>query len=230
MRRRTLLTALGGVAGVLSGCTGRDGPRGGSETSADPQTDIGERTTDRTASEAADTNTMQSGIPRSVTIDETRDTQLRETFQIATCVRVPKPKVTSEQTARIGVDLENTSQTPQTVTYTRERCGLNIIEGRSQEGKHVSLLLISTEQEWDRVEEDCWVPDGRNLNCGIPARDHQITVDPDERLKWTFRLWAAPEQHGEGVCMPPGTYRFIRTFRQNGEEAPLSFTLSVEAA
>lgn len=224
VRRRTLLAALGGGVGVLSGCNRQNEPEDGSETSADSQTDTGEQTT----SETADKNTMESGIPRSVTIDETPDAQLREAFQIATQIRVSEPRVTSEQTARIGVALKNTSQTSQTVTYTRERCDLNIIEGQSQERENVSLLLVSTEQEWNRVEEDCWVPDGRNLNCGIPARDYQITINPGERLDWTFHLWAVPNQYTEGICMPLGTYRFVRSFRQNGKKAPLSLILSVE--
>lgn len=229
MWRRTVLTTLGAGVMSLAGCSERDGPGtdpGGTEP---PQTDSPASGDDRTTTDTPPEKSMESGIPRTVTPKGRSDEALRDTFDVAADVTVLEPNVTTAHTARIRVSLENTAAQPRTLTYTRETCDLNLIAGRYRRDEGVSLLLVSTEQAWERTESDCWMPDGRNLNCGIPARDHEITIAPDEPLRWTFRLWADPENYRQDACMPLGTYRFERRFRREDTEAALSFALSVDS-
>lgn len=228
MWRRTVLTTLG--AGVISvaGCSGLDGSANDPPGTDTPPTDTVSGD-DRTTTDTPTEEPMESGIPRTVTLESRSDEDLRDTFDVAADVTVLEPGVTTEHTARVRVTLENTATQPRTLTYTRRTCDLNLIDGRYQRNGDISLLLISTEQAWERTEADCWMPDGRNLNCGIPARDHEITIAPDEPLDWTFRLWADPENHRTDACMPPGTYQFERRFGREDAEASLSFALSVES-
>lgn len=215
MWRRTVLKALGVSVIPLTGCSGRNGPENESDG------------TEPNATDSQSEKTMESGLPRTVTVQRQTDTDLRETFGIAAPVTVIESSVTTGHTAKIRVTLENTTAQSRQLTYTRDRCDLNLLAGHYRGDGDISLLLIATEQAWERTEADCWVPDARNLNCGIPAMDHEVTIEPDEPLEWTFRLWAEPKNRQRGVCMPVGTYRFDRLFRHEGAEASLSFTLSV---
>jgi hypothetical protein len=229
MHRRAVLASLG--VGLLSvtGCLGEERRGDGSVESDATPTEIPARDTDDTTAQTEQETTMEAGIPRTVSLAEQSDRDLREAFGIGASVTVLEPRVTDTHTARIEVALDNVTARSQTLSYTRERCDLNLIEGSHVDEGGVALLLISTEQAWNRVEPDCWVPDGRNIDCGIPAVTHRIEVAPDEPFRWTFRLWADPENSRSGVCMPLGAYRFARVLTQEGVERSLSFALSVES-
>lgn len=171
---------------------------------------------------------MDAGIPRTVTVTEQSDTGLREAFGVGATVTVPESDVTTEHTARVRVALEDETARSHRLTYTRERCDLNLLTGRYEDRAAGELVLVSTEQAWEKIAADCWVPDGRNLDCGIPAVDHEVTVDPGDPVRWTFRLWASPKGYANGVCMPPGRCRFERTFRAGQTTGTLSFGLSID--
>lgn len=172
---------------------------------------------------------MDTGIRRTVTLAEQSDVDPRESFGIGAQVTVLESSVTPEHTARIQILLDNQTAQPETLTYTRERCDLNMLTGHSRSDGESTLLLISTEQTWKPAADDCWVPDHRNLNFGIPAMDHEVTITPDDPIRWTFRVWASPDDNRSGVCMQPGRYRFERTLRQEETEAVLSFILLVKS-
>lgn len=225
MQRRNLLTNFG-VMMFLSGCAGQD--NSGSVPTEESPTDRTEQRNTGTT-DAPGENTIESKISRIVTLNGQSNKDLRETFEIGADVTVLESSVTEAQTARIGITLENRTTKPQTLSYIRDTCDLNLITGQYRHDTDISLLLISTEQEWDRTETDCWVPDGRNLNCGIPTTEHEITIMPDEPIQWMFRLWTEPKDYYNDMCMPQGMYRFIRTLKQEETEASLSFTLSVDS-
>lgn len=171
---------------------------------------------------------MDTGIPRTVELHSQSDADLREASGTVADVTVTEPRVTTSHTAWIRVTLENTTTQSQSLTYIRDTCDLNLIPGRYQHEDSIWLLLISTEQDWERTKSDCWVPDGRNLNCGIPSIEHEITIPPDEPVVWSFRLWAEPENIRSDVCMPPGICEFTRVLQYDKTEAPLSFSLSID--
>lgn len=168
---------------------------------------------------------MDTGIPRTVTLEREPDTDLRDAVGVVPRVTVLEPHVTTAHTAQIRVALENQGEQSQTLAYTRETCDLNLLVGRYQHRSGTTLLLLSTEHAWERTDPECWMPDRRNLTCGIPARDHEITIAPDDPFQWTFRLWADPESDG---CMPPGTCQFTRVLRHEGTEVTLSFALAID--
>lgn len=229
MKRRTVLSALEASVIPLTGCIGQNGSEGDPTGTASPSTDTPKQVDNRTTTETPPVKTVESGLPRTVTLEGHSNSELRENFDIAADVTVLESGVTTAHTAKIWVTLENTAAKTRTITYTRDTCGLNLIPGRYQRDKDIQLLLISTEQKWKRTEEDCWKPDGRNLNCGIPAMDHEVTIAPDESVRWTFRLWTDPENHQNGVCMPLGVYQFSRAFKREEKEASLIFRLSVDS-
>lgn len=227
MRRRTVVTALGASVIPFAGCTGDVTLENNTtDTDLSPSDTPGTKT-NRTTTLSPGEEPMDSGIPRTVTLDGQSDTDLRDAFGIAGHVSVLESSVTPQHTARVRVTLENSTAQSRSLTYTRDTCDLNLITGTYQQDEGIHLLLVSTEQEWDRTDEDCWVPDGRNLNCGIPAVDHEITIAPEEPFHWTFRLWADPKNSLKDVCMPLGTYQFDRAFRHEGARASLSFTLAI---
>lgn len=225
MWRRTVLTAIGASAVPLAGCSGRDGPGTGDTATERPPTGT-PGSTDETSVTPTE-EPVESGIPRTVTLEELSDEPLRERLGAEARVGVPEPRVTEAHTAQVRVTIGSAAGEPRTLTYTRERCDLDLIAGEYRENGSDRLLLVSSEQAWDRTEPDCWVPDGRNLNCGIPAMEHRITVAPDDPHEVTYRLWVDPETREAGGCMPAGDYRFERVFRLDGTEASLSFALSV---
>lgn len=225
MQRRAALATLAASVIPLSGCGGEGGPETESSGSDLSSTETQAHGNDRTTTDTDRETPMESGIPRTISLTEQSSAALRESFEIEAQVSVIEPEISATHTARIQITLENRSTEAQTLSYTRDTCDLNLISGRYQQDEQISLLLISAEQTWERTEADCWVPDRRNLNCGIPTTEHQITIVPDEPFHWTFRLWAAPEN--DTVCMPLGRCQFTRVLRQAGTEASLSFTLSV---
>jgi hypothetical protein len=225
MLRRTVLTTVAACVSSLAGCsrdgTGRDGGRTGPRPTETPRSSEERPTTSET--------TMASELQRTVTLADQSDATLRETFGVGADVSVLESSVTTAHTARIRISLENHTETSQTLTYTRDTCDLNLIWSRPRPDDGARLLLVSTEQAWEPAAADCWVPDGRNLDCGIPAREHRVTVAPEEPLEWTFRLWTVPKTYAGGRCMPLGAHRFARTLRREESEAALSFTLALDS-
>lgn len=228
MKRRDVLRLGGTSFGIIGGCVSPSTQLSPAETDPSP-TESPRDVDNRTTTDTPPVETMEAGIPRTVTLTSSSDTDLRDAFGIEAEVTVLESSVTTAHTARLQIILENTMAQSQTLTYTRDTCDLNLIRGHYLRETSINLLLISTEQTWERTDDECWMPDFRNFECGIPSTEHEITIASDERLQWTFRLWAAPEKHDTGVCMPLRTYQFARTFSREDTEAPLAFTLSVDS-
>lgn len=209
MHRRTVLSTLGAGVVPLSGCIGPLGPE---EESLE--------------TESSSTATDESDRLHTVSLTDHSDSELRETFDIAAQIVVLESSVTTEHTATVHIVLETTVEESRTLTYTRNRCNLNLIPGRSLSGDQ--LFLLSTDHQWERTEERCWMTDRARIICGIPAMDHEISIAPDEPIRWTFHLWAHPKSRKNDVCMSPGAYQFTRAFEYEKSTASLDFTLSID--
>lgn len=228
MRRRTVLTTGAACVSSVAGCS-RSDSQGTNPDDTDPSpTETQRRRDDQTITEPRTETPIDEEIQRTVTLTEQSDGDLRGSFGIGAQVSVLESSVTPEHTARIQILLDNQTVQSQTLSYTRERCDLNMVTGHSRSDGASTVLLVSTEQAWERTAVDCWVPDERSLNCGIPALDHDVTIAPDDPVRWTFRVWASPEDYRNGFCLPRGFYQFERALRQEGTRADLSFTLSIE--
>lgn len=227
MRRRAVVRAVGIGLTPLAGCVDRGFPDGDTTWDSNPQAVSG---TPPASTAPGVPSTEDTGLPLTVTLDGVSATGLAERFDVEASVTVLEPALTAEHTARILVRLETTVTRTRTLTYTRERCNLNLVTGRYERPEGARLHLVPASTGWSRTDPDCWVPDVRDLECGIVAMDHDVTVAPDEPLRWTFHLWADPRNETTGGCMPEGTCRFRRQFSSDGADEPLSFALTVEAA
>jgi hypothetical protein len=243
MRRRHLLRVCGLGAAAVAGClgdadgTGSDGTPTAAPTAAPTADPTTTETTDRpttlpehtTFPPDTDDGIGSDGaarLPARLGVATPPTGRLADAFDVGATVAVAAPRITDSRTARIEVTLTNEGSTTRTLTYTRETCDLDLLRSRPPAGGRPLLLVAAG--ALDRAAEDCPRPDPRDLECGIPATDHEVTLAPGERHRRRYDLWVDPTvDGGADGCLTPGVHRFERSYRADGTAATLSFELAV---
>ncbi|MGA9401358.1 hypothetical protein [Haladaptatus sp.] len=228
-RRRFILAGVAGT-GAFAGCLGQSSDTSTTSTASDSTaagTTDGTRTTETnsttetTRNQGVTTTSSASGTVRVVTV---ADAGSFETGGITGSLSLRKSKITHAHTAELVLSLRNRSSESVTLSYDRPR-GLDLVTGTKSSGT-ARALLVGEGTNWTRTDDcwDCWRPDARVLERGVPDQERSITVPSGGTWEKTYQLWNHPENTS---CLPRGTYEFARVFRRNDAKSTWRISLSI---
>ncbi|WP_150123145.1 hypothetical protein [Haladaptatus sp. R4] len=227
MHRRRFILAGVAYTGAFAGCLGQSPDTSTSSNASDSTaagTTDGTRTTETnsttetTRNRGVTTTSSASATGRVVTV---ADAGSFETGGITGSLSLRKSKITDAHTAELVLSLRNRSSESVTLSYDWPR-GLDLVTGTKSSGT-ARALLVGEGTNWTRTD-DCWQPDARVLERGVPDQERSITVSGGGTWEKTYQLWNYPENTS---CLPRGTYEFARVFRRNDAKSTWRISLSL---
>lgn len=214
MKRRTMVSALGASFVPLSACFGQT-------TSAPDSTDT-----------ATDTPTPTRG-DGSRQVRVTSVGSVPDEAPLATSVEVLRSNVTTDQTARITVEVTNTADQTVWHTATRITAFSDFITQESNDGR--KLMLLKPDVDYATVRSGCWRADLAKweINHAYTNVAAYRKYPPGETKATQFDIYGHPEN--TDTCLAPGEYPLESLYTVSDDrsdtaewEYPWGFSLTVE--
>lgn len=133
---------------------------------------------------------------------------------------VVEPRVTTEHTALIRVQMQNVGEEAVSVSTTYRE----VFPAMVSRGDRPQLALVRPDSPdgYEKVSETCWRPASSLVRFDVVK---ETTLSPDERESVVLELWDSPENTGD--CMRPGTYRFVSSYETDRTDDPFEWGFSI---